>query len=275
MHTIWKGSISFGLVNIPINLYAATDNKDVKFRSLHKECHNPIKYEKMCPICEKEVEYNDIVKGYEYEPGKFIVIEKEELNNLTPESNKMIEIIDFVKLEEIDPIYFEKSYFLGPRENGLKSYSLLKQAMEETGKIGVAKITIRTKESYATVRAYAKGLVLDTIFYPEEVRNFDMVPGITDEVQINDKELTMAKQLIEQLTAPFEPSALENTYRNDIIALIESKAKGKEFKIVEEAPKTNVVDLMQALQASIDRTKPEKQKEAPKKKRAPKKKKAE
>lgn len=257
MHTIWKGSISFGLVNIPISLYAATENKDVKFRSLHKECNNPIKYEKVCPVCEREIEYQEIVKGYEYEPGKFIIIENEELEELSPKSNKMIEIIDFVKLEEVDPIYFEKSYFLGPRENGMKSYGLLKKAMEDSGKIGVAKITIRSKESLATVRVYKDGLLLETIHYPDEVRNVSMVPGLNTDVEINESELQMATQLIEQLTTQFDPEKYANDYHTALLELIESKVNGEEFTVAKEAPKQNVVDLMEALQASIDKTKPE------------------
>ena len=257
MHTIWKGSISFGLVNIPIGLYAATENKDIKFRSLHNECNTPIKYEKVCPACEREIDNDEVVKGYEYEPGKFVVITKEELREIAPETNKTIEIIDFVKLDEIDPIYFEKSYFLGPRENGMKSYALLKKAMEESGKIGIAKITIRSKESLATVRVYKDGLLLETIFFPEEVREVEMVPGLIKDIELDDKELNMATQLIEQLTTDFKPEKYHNEYRSALMDLIDHKVTGKDIKVAKEPPKKNVVDLMEALQASIDQTKPE------------------
>ncbi|WP_102346513.1 non-homologous end joining protein Ku [Bacillus sp. Marseille-P3661] len=256
MHTIWKGAISFGLVNIPINLFAATENKDISFRSIHKECNSPIKYQKVCPVCEREVQNDEIIKGYEYEPGKFVVINNEELKEIAPESNRKIEIIDFVKLDEIDPIYFDKSYFLGPQENGNKSYLLLKQAMKDTGKIGLAKITIRSKESLAIVRVFDKGLLLETIYFPEEVRSIDQVPGLDSEIQLDEKELTMATQLIEQLTTSFEPEKYSNDYRTALMELIESKVTGEEFTVPKEAPKTNVVDLMAALQASIDQTKP-------------------
>lgn len=257
MHTIWKGSISFGLVNIPINLFAATENKDISFRSIHKECNSPIKYEKVCPVCDREVKNDEIIKGYEYEPGKYVVISNDELKEIAPESNKTIEIIDFVKLEEIDPIYFEKSYFLGPQDNGHKSYLLLKQAMEDTGKIGIAKITIRSKESLAIVRVYEKGLLLETVFYPDEVRNVGQVPGLDYEYHLDEKELEMATQLIEQLTTEFKPEKYTNDYRTALMELIESKVTGEEFTVPKEAPKTNVVDLMAALQASIDQTKPQ------------------
>jgi DNA end-binding protein Ku len=256
MHTIWKGSISFGLVNIPINLFAATENKDVSFRSIHKECNSPIKYEKVCPVCEREVKNDEVIKGYEYEPGKFVVISNEELKEIAPESNRTIEIVDFVSLEQIDPIYFEKSYFLGPQDNGLKSYHLLKQAMEKTGKIGLAKITIRSKESLAVVRVYQTGLLLETIFYPDEVRNVGQVPGVDAEIKVDQKEMAMATQLIEQLSTKFEPEKYTNDYRTALMELIESKVNGEDFTVPKEVPKSNVVDLMAALQASIDQTKP-------------------
>jgi DNA end-binding protein Ku len=255
MHTMWKGAISFGLVNIPIKLFAATENKDIKMRYLHEKCHSPVQYEKICPVCEETVDSNEIVKGYEYEPGKFVVVEKEELEELAGASDKSIEIIDFIQLEEIDPIFYNRSYFVGPGENGTKSFALLKQAMEDTGKIGLAKFTLRSKEHLAAVRVYKNGLVLETIFYPDEVRNIDHVPGLTDEVSLNEKELEMAKQLIEQLTAPFEPEKYEDDYREAVLELINSKISGNEVKVAKEKPKTNVVDLMEALQASINESK--------------------
>jgi DNA end-binding protein Ku len=252
---MWKGAISFGLVNIPVKLFAATESKDVKMRYLHEKCHNPIQYEKMCPVCEQEVEQDDIVKGYEYEPGKFVIVEKGELDALASAGGKAIEIIDFVSLKEIDPIFFNRSYFVGPGENGNKSFALLKKAMADTGKIGLAKFTLRSKEHLAAVRVYDKGLVLETIFYPDEVRNVDHVPGLAEEIELNEKELEMAKQLIEQLTSPFEPDKYHDEYRSSVLELIHSKISGDEIKVAREKEKTNVVDLMEALQASIDASK--------------------
>jgi len=269
MHTMWKGSISFGLVNIPVKLYAATEDKDIKMRYLHSECHTPIKYEKRCPVCERDIQQEEIVKGYEYEPGKFVIVKNEELNELAPESNKAVEIIDFVKLEEIDPIYFNRSYFIGPNENGEKAFMLLKQAMDATGKIGVAKITIRSKQHLAVVRVYDKGLVLETMFFPDEVRNIDHVPGIPEQIELKEKELDMAKQLIEQLTTEFDPENYKDDYREAVTELIQAKIRGNDVNVVKKPPKANIVDLMDALQASIDETKPKK-----KTKRTTKKKKA-
>lgn len=266
MHTMWKGSISFGLVHIPIKLFSATENKDVKLRMIHKECNSPIKYERTCPVCNKEVENKDIVKGYEYEPGKFVLLEEEDLDKLAQEQSKSVEIMDFVKLEEIDPIYFDRSYFIGPNENGEKAYMLLKQAMEQSGKIGVAKITIRSKQHLAIVRVYKNALVLETIYFPDEVRNIDQVPGVPENVEITKKEMDTAIQLIEQLTTPFEPEKYTDDYRTALMDLIQGKITGNEVRSAKETPQTNVVDLMEALQASIDETKPKKRKTTRKKK---------
>ncbi|MFN7252794.1 MAG: Ku protein [Anaerobacillus sp.] len=260
MHTMWKGSISFGLVHIPIKLYSATENKDIKLRMIHKECNSPIKYERTCPVCEKEVENDEIVKGYEYEPGKFVLLDAEDLEKIEQEQNKSVEIIDFVKLEEIDPIYFNRSYFIGPNDNGQKAYMLLKQAMDQSGKIGIAKITIRSKQNLAVVRVYKNTLVLETIYFPDEVRNIDQVPGVPDNIELSEKEMETAIQLIEQLTTTFEPEKYTDDYRTALMDLIQAKITGNEVKTSKQTPQTNVVDLMEALQASIDQTKPKKRK---------------
>ncbi|WP_270181594.1 non-homologous end joining protein Ku [Alkalihalobacillus sp. CinArs1] len=252
MHTMWKGSISFGLVNIPIKLYSATENKDIKMRYLHEKCHTPIKYEKTCPHCEKALESDEIVRGYEYEDGKFVIIERDEIEALAQEKNKSVEIVDFVELDDIDPVYFNRSYFIGPNENGSKPYTLLKKAMEASGRIGIAKITIRSKEHLAAVRVYKNGLMMETMYFPDEVRELDHVPDLPEEMDLSKKELTMAQQLIEQLTTEFDPSQYKDERREAIMALIQSKISGDDIKVVKEKPKKNVVDLMDALQASLE-----------------------
>lgn len=179
VHTVWKGSISFGLVNIPVKLHTATENKDIRLRQVHNECHTPINYRKVCPACEKEVKNEEIVKAYEYAKNKFVLLEQEEMDKLKAENeDKAVEIIDFVKLEEIDPIYFEKSYFIAPGEGGNKAYTLLRQALVDSGKIGVAKIIIRSKEQLAVVRVYRNALLMETIHFPDEVRKVEDVPNI-------------------------------------------------------------------------------------------------
>ncbi|WP_078554119.1 Ku protein [Bacillus alkalicellulosilyticus] len=262
MHTMWKGSISFGLVNIPVKLHAATENKDIKLRTLHKECKSPISYQKVCPVCEKEVAPEDIVKAYEYAKNKFVVLDEEELEALRKENeDKAVEIIDFVKLEEIDPIYFEKTYYMSPNEGGNKAYSLLRKALEDSGKIGVAKIIIRSKEHLAVIRVYQNTLVMETIHYPDEVRNVGDVPNIPAEDNLTKKEIDTAMMLIDQLTTEFQPENYHDEYRTALMELIEEK-KSKE-QTVTGAEKTtptpnNVTDLMAALQASIDKTKKKK-----------------
>ncbi|MBD8067452.1 Ku protein [Bacillus sp. PS06] len=257
MHTMWKGSISFGLVNIPIKLFAATEDKDVKLRNLHKECHTPIQYEKVCSHCEKDISNEDIVKGYEYVKGKFIILTDEELKELKDEhEDKSVEIVDFVNLEDIDPIYFSRSYFMGPGENGSKAYGLLREALKTSGKIGIAEITIRSKQQMAIIRVYKNSLVMETIHYPDEVRNVEEVPGVPENVEINDKELETAIMLIDQLTTDFEPEKYKDDYRTALLDLIQTKVNNNEGTTANDtAPRSNVVDLMSALQASIERTK--------------------
>lgn len=259
MHTVWKGSISFGLVNIPIKLHAATENKDIKLRQLHKECNSPINYQKVCPICDKEVKNEDIVKAYEYSKNKFVTLDEEELEKLRKENEeKAVEIIEFVKLEEIDPIYFERSYFMAPDSGGGKAYALLRKALSDSGKIGVAKIIIRSKEQLAVVRVYGDTLLMETIHFPDEVRDVKEVPNIPSADTIVQKELDTALLLIDQLTAAFEPEKYHDEYRTALMALIEEKKNGEltvSASDKETALPSNVTDLMTALQASLDKTK--------------------
>ncbi|GEL77113.1 non-homologous end joining protein Ku [Tenuibacillus multivorans] len=257
MHTMWKGTISFGLVNIPVKLHSATENKDIKLRNLHKECQSPIKYEKVCPVCETEVGNDDIVKGFEYTKNKFVVLEEEDLESIKEEKHdKAVEIVDFVQLEEIDPIYFERSYYLSPNEGGAKAYGLLRQALKDTGKIGLAKITIRSKEHLAVVRIYNNTLVMETIHYPDEVRDVQEVPNVPEEANVVEKELETAKMLIEQLTTEFEPEKYTDEYRTALLDLIEKKKEGEEIATAKEPEKPdNVTDLMEALEKSLDKTK--------------------
>src|SRR5699024_5404452 len=193
MHTMWKGTISFGLVNIPVKMHAATENKDIRLRQLHAECHTPVKYEKVCPVCDRELKQEEIVKAYEYANNKFVVLDEDELEALKKEqTDKAVEIMDFVQLDDIDPIYFEKSYYLSPNEGSSKAYGLLRTALKDTGKIGVAKIMIRSKEHLAVIRVYENTLVVETVHYPDEVRNVEDVPNVPDEVETVKKELDTA-----------------------------------------------------------------------------------
>lgn len=254
MHTIWKGSISFGLVHIPVKMFAATKEKGISFRNLHRKCKTPIKYTRTCPHCQMEVPLEEIVKGYEYADNQFVVMEKEELNAIMPENRKSIEILDFVRLEEIDPVYFDRSYYLGPGDHGDRPYALLREAMRDSGRIGVARMTIRSKQSLGVVRVYQGCLVMETIFYPDEVRQADAVPDVPGQTELPEKEMAMAQQLIENLTTSFDPGQYQDTYRQAVEEVIEKKVKGEEVVTVPEKQPERVVDLMEALKASLEQT---------------------
>lgn len=255
MHTVWKGSISFGLVNIPVKMFTATEDKDIRFKYIHKECHSPVKYKKVCPVCNKEVQPEDIVRGFEYEPGKYVIMTGEDFESLQVKSEKTVEIIDFVKLEEVDPVYFDKTYFLAPQETGGKAYTLLREALGQKEKIAVSKITIRDRESLAVIRVYKNVLVLETIFYPDEVKDSAQVPGIPEATKTTPAELDMATQLIDNLTTAFDPSKYVDTYREKLVELINAKVEGKQVVARKEVEKENVVSLMEALKQSIQMSK--------------------
>lgn len=251
MHTMWKGSISFGLVNIPVKMFAATEDKDIKFRYIHKTCSTPVKYEKVCPACDKEIQPDEIATGYEYEPGSFVVMKDEDFDSIKPEMTKSIEITDFVLLKEIDPIYYHKTYYLSPQDTGGKAYNLLREAMNQTNKIAVARIILRDKQSLAVVRVYKNILVLETIFYPDEVRSSAQIPGIPETANVNEAELKIANQLIDNLTVEFNPEKYKDDYREKLIDVINKKVEGKEVVRKPDVQKQNIIDLMQALQASV------------------------
>ncbi|OAB48522.1 Ku protein [Paenibacillus antarcticus] len=256
MHTVWKGAISFGLVHVPVKMFSATEDKDISMRYVHKVCGSPLSYVRKCPVCEKEVEWEEISKGYEYEKGKFVLFEKEELEQLSDQNNKNITILDFVDLNEIDPIYFQKTYYLSPDQAGSNAYMLLMEAMRQSGKIGIAKISIRSKSSLAAIRVLDKCLAIETIFYPDEIRPVSQVPNLPETAIVNDKEMDMAKMLIEQLSTPFDPEKYTDDYRVALLQLIQNKVSGEEVKIAPARQETNVIDLMAALQASIEAVKP-------------------
>ncbi|MGU3472141.1 Ku protein [Paenibacillus sp. D51F] len=256
MQTIWKGAVGFGLVNVPVRLYAATEDNDIPMRMLHKKYNQPIKYHRTCPKCEEDVSWSDIVKGYEYEDGRFVIFEKDELEQLASKTSREIRILDFVDLEEIDPIYFQKTYYLAPEETGKHAYRLLVEALKSTRKIGVANVTIRQKSSLAAIRVVDGVLSLVTMFYEDEIREKDHIPGLPEEEKVDRRELDMAKSLIEQLTGSFEPEKYKDEYRERLLEAIEGKVEGKEVKVAEEEAEPNVLDLMDALQKSLKQLKP-------------------
>ncbi|WP_025674928.1 Ku protein, partial [Paenibacillus polymyxa] len=213
MHTVWKGAISFGLVHVPVKMFSATEDKDISMRYIHKECGSPLSYVRKCPVCDKEVEWEEIGKGYEYEKGKFVMFDKEELEQVSGQADKNIVILDFVDLQEIDPIYFQKTYYLSPDQTGSNAYKLLMNAMKDTGKIGIAQISIRSKSSLAAIRVLDECLAVETMFYPDEIRPIAQVPNLPGQEEVKEKELTMAKMLIDQLSTPFDAAKYTDQYR--------------------------------------------------------------
>ncbi|MFD2115602.1 Ku protein [Paenibacillus yanchengensis] len=254
MHTVWKGAISFGLVHVPVKMHAATEDKDIHFRQLHKECNMPISYDKKCNHCNKDIGPEDIIKGFEYDKDKFVIVNEAELDAIKPESARTIKILDFIDLQEIDPVYYVKHYYLSPDMAGVGAYTLLMEAIKQTGKIGIAKINIRGKSSLAAIRVVENCLCLETMNFPDEIRDIGQVPNLPQNVVINDKELEMAKMLVEQLSEPFDASKYTDEYRIALLKLIEDKIAGENPDIVT-APAatgpTKVIDLMAALQASL------------------------
>ncbi|WP_245632911.1 non-homologous end joining protein Ku [Alicyclobacillus kakegawensis] len=253
---MWKGAVSFGLVNVPVRMFAATESKDIKFRYLHRECKTPIQYTRTCPHCDRPVEWNEIVRGYEYEPNKFVIFDEDDWKQVEKSRSHTIDIVGFVNLAEIDPVYYDKTYYLAPEAAGVKAYQLLQQAMRETGKVAVAKTVLRNSETLACVRVYGSVLVVETLFWPAEVRGTQELPNIDAQPAVSDQELSMAVMLINQLAEPFDPAKYTDERRETLLGMIEKKVQNQEVAIAPaaEEAETNIVDLMQALQESIRRS---------------------
>ena len=256
MRPIWKGAISFGMVTIPVKLYTATEQKDIRFRLLHKKDGSPIQEKRFCIEEDKEVAYEDLVRGYEVSKGEFVILDPEEIEAAEPETAHTIDIGDFVELDEIDPIYFEKSYFLEPDGVGVKPFNLLKEALQETGRVAVAKVAIRNKERLSTLRVYDGTLVLETMYWPDEIRSTKAldVPE-AGKAGPSPRELQMARTLVENLSDRFRPEQYMDRYRLALQELIEQKMKGEVRNARRRKPEPKVIDLMAALEASLQEAK--------------------
>jgi DNA end-binding protein Ku len=249
---IWSGTISFGLVSVPVRMFSATESKELRFHFLDKRDLQPIGYEKVRRDTGKPVDPDDIVRGFEVEKGQYVTLEEEDLDRLDIELTKTIDILDFVDLDEIDPIYFRKAYYLTPQEGAEKPYRLLVRALEDTGKVGIAKVVIRNKQHLAALRSWNGTLVLETMYYADEVRQPEKVDG---KARLQKPEVDMAKSLVENLSEPFKPDKYDDTYRKELLDLLRAKAKGKPLPEPEAAEEGEVVDLLAALRESVERTK--------------------
>jgi len=248
--SLWTGTISFGLVSVPVRMFGATESKELRFHFLDKHDLQPIAYDKVRRDTGKHVDDDDIVRGFEVEKGRYVPLDDEDLDRLDVELTKTIDICDFVDLDEIDPIYFRKAYYLEPQDGAEKPYRLLTRALEETGKVAIAKIVIRNKQHLAALRPSNGTLVLETMYYADEVRQPERVGG----GRLAKPEVELAKSLVENLSAKFDPNKYDDTYRKELLHLLRAKAKGKELPEPEQEPEGEVVDLMAALRESVERT---------------------
>src|SRR3954469_3090050 len=260
--SIWTGAISFGLVTVPVKLYSAVQRKTVRFHQLDAENGVRIAQKRVNPTTGEEVPYERLVKGYEISPDRYVLVDPGELEALEPVKTRTIDIEDFVDLSEIDPVFYDHPYYLAPGAGGAKPYRLLLEAMAETGKVAIANVVIRSKQHLVAVRPQGDVLGMATMLYPDEIVEHDRIDEIpdADEVKTTDKELAIAKQLVASLAGPFEPEKYKDTYREDVLDLIERKAAGEEIAVQparEEEPAA-VPDLMAALQASLDQVRGEK-----------------
>jgi DNA end-binding protein Ku len=270
--SIWTGAISFGLVTVPVKLYSAVQRKNVRFHQLDAESGVRIAQKRVNPQTGEEVPYERLVKGYEISPDRYVLVDPAELEALEPVKTRTIDIEDFVDLSEIDPVFYDHPYYLAPGAGGAKPYRLLLDAMAETGKVAIANVVIRSKQHLVAVRPQGDVLGMATMLYPDEIVGADRIDEIpdADEVKTTDKELAIAKQLVESLAGPFEPEKYRDTYREEVLDLIERKAAGEEIAVqpMREEEPAAVPDLMAALQASLEQVRgvEEKPKKAPAKK---------
>lgn len=252
MPSSWSGFLTFGLISLPIRLSPAARTERISFNQLHKECHTRLKQPLFCPTCNRMVERSEVEKGYEYEKGQYVLFSEEELKKVEPESARTMEILEFVKLDEVDPVYFDASYYIAPDEGGEKAYRLLTEAMQQAGYAGIAKVSMHNRENIVIIRPRENGLTLHTMFYTNEIRSSEY--GSSAKSELKDQERTLARQLIENLAAPFEPEKYRDTYQESLRGLVEAKTAGREVTAATQhhtiAP---VIDLMAALKKSLEK----------------------
>lgn len=260
MRSMWKGAVSFGLVNVPVRLYTATQDHDIRFHQVHAEDGGRVRYKRTCTVCGKEVTFADIAKGYEADDGAMITLSDEDLATLPVSSGHEIDVVEFVGADEVDPMLLDRSYYLEPEAKAAKPYALLREALERTDRMAVVKIALRQRESLAVLRVRGKAIVLQTMLWPDEVRtpDFDI---LDDEIELRPQEVTMASSLVDSLTAEFDPTQFEDEYKQAVHELIEAKLEGGDVRQADGGRRADpggdaeVIDLLAALQQSVDRAK--------------------
>jgi len=259
--SVWKGVISFGLVSIPIRLYTAARSKRTELHQIHKECNTRLKQPLFCPHCNRKVDRSEVVKGYEYEPGQYVLVDPEEIKSITPASGEIMEILTFLDGREVDPIYFDSSYFALPDKHGEKPYCLLLKALEDTKKMAVAKVTMHQREYTIFIRARNNGLTLHTMYYQNEIASVEGY-GSNYDIKLKPEEVKLADQLVESLSGSFHPEAYQDEFQERLNELIEAKLKGKAVAVAPKTGKAPVIDMMQALKKSLAAHGPKPQKAA-------------
>jgi DNA end-binding protein Ku len=270
MRTIWNGSISFGLVNIPIGLALATQRSDISFRTLHRECGTPIKQKRWCPLHEREVEPEELVKGWEVAKGEYVLVEEADLESVALQRSQSIEILRFVELAEVDPVYFDRTYYLAPAASDAqrRPYVLLLRAMQDSGMAAVGKFVLWGKENLCLIRAQGDTLLLELLFFAEDVRAKNEIEEAVSTVDVKKAELQLAQQVIDSLVGEWKIEDFENEYRRDLRTMLEAKLAGEEIARPEPVAETPVIDLMEALRRSVADAQEAKQKPAAKKTKA-------
>jgi DNA end-binding protein Ku len=249
--TVWKGYISFGLVSVPVRLYAAAREEHVSFNQIHEVCGSRIKQQTFCPVCQRVVERNELVKGYQVDRDSYVLVSNDELKTLEADSSEAMEIAQFVSLNEVDPIYYQASYYSAPEDPGRKAYNLLFQAMEKLNVAAIAKVTLHSREQIVLMRPYHQGIILHTLYFPAEVREISEY-GKAESMNLQKPEIELAEQFIRQLTAKFEPEQYKDEYQQRVLELVETKRAGQVVAGQPEKPKlAPVIDLMEALKKSI------------------------
>lgn len=259
MRAIWKGAVSFGLVNVPVRLFAATEENDIRFHQVHRPDGGRIRYKRTCSVCGEEVGFDSIAKGYETSDGQLVILTDEDLDKLPVATSHEIDVVEFVPSSQVDPILFAKSYFLEPDAKAAKPYALLREALVETERMAIVKVALRQKETLAVLRVRDKTILLQTMLWPDEVRTAEF-PILDSEVELRPQELKMAASLVESMAADFEPEQFTDSYRAAVVELIEAKVeRGESAQLVEDEKKPatgktgEVIDLLTALQRSVDR----------------------
>jgi DNA end-binding protein Ku len=254
LHSTGSGTLSFGLVSIPVKMFSATSSQSVAFNMLHEKCGSRIKQQQLCPVCNEVVERTALVKGYEFSKDQYVRFTEDELKGLEGEASKMIDIVEFVPLEKVDPIYFEKTYYLGPDKGGEKAYRLLSDAMLKTHRVALAKFVMRGKESLVLIRPAGKGLMLHTMFWADEVRDFGEVDK-GESTTVKPGELDLAERLVNELSkGEFKPAEFNDDYRQRVLHAVEQKVEGQEITAIgPQVQRTQVIDLMDALKQSLEK----------------------